>query len=186
MKITPVSSYNIRYLGSKINSDKDYENPISKTGEKAKLIKATFAGGLLLGSKLLLELMDGDFLFDILGKKAVNITKKTSPKNISNTHKFLRFTGAMAGLLGMFIGGFALIYTLFKAPKINYEGNVNAYTHKKDMDVYIEGNKAEKEILTQMNEKAKTSNQQEKAKLQSQYLQMQMVKNRPPQFIKLT
>ena len=91
--------------------------------------------------------------------------------------------GAWAGLVAAFIGGFALLYTLFKAPNINYEGNVNAFKKGKDMDVYIKGNKVEKELYTQMNEKAKTANKEEKAKLKDQYMMMQKAKNRVPDFI---
>ena len=67
---------------------------------------------------------------------------------------------------------------------INYEGNVNAFKKGKDMDVYIKGNKVEKELYTQMNEKAKTANKEEKAKLKDQYMMMQKAKNRVPDFIK--
>ena len=42
-----------------------------------------------------------------------------------------------------------------------------------------------KEILTQMNEKAKSADDNEKAKLKEQYIQMQAAKNRVPEFIKL-
>lgn len=52
------------------------------------------------------------------------------------------------------------------------------------MDVYIKGNKVEKELYTQMNEKAKTANKEEKAKLKDQYMIMQKAKNRVPDFIK--
>ena len=83
-----------------------------------------------------------------------------------------------------FIGGFALLYTLFKAPDINYKGNVNAFKKGKDMDVYIKGNSAEKEIYTQMNEKAKNASPEEKAKLKEQYMLMQKAKNRVPDFAK--
>lgn len=84
-----------------------------------------------------------------------------------------------------FIGAFAMLYTIFKAPKINYEGNINAFKKGKDVDVYVKGNSAEKEIYTQMNEKAKQADKEEKAKLKEQYMQMQMAKNRVPDFIDL-
>ena len=53
------------------------------------------------------------------------------------------------------------------------------------MDVYIKGNSAEKEIYTQMNEKAQNGNDNEKEKLRTQYMQMQAAKNRVPDFVKL-
>ena len=159
-------------------------NPISKSGEKAKLVKATFVAGLGVGAKLLFELMDGDFVVDKLGDSADKIVEKQQ-RNVSRNKKSLLKLGAAAGLVMAFIGGFAMLYTIFKAPKINYEGNINAFKKGKDVDVYVKGNSAEKEIYTQMNEKAKQADKEEKAKLKEQYMQMQMAKNRVPDFIDL-
>ena len=163
------------------NSD---SNPISQKGEKALLVKGTFIAGLGLGARLLFELMDDGFVVDELGKKAEKINNKTN-SNLSPMKKAISGVGIWAGLIMMFIGGFALLYTLFKAPKINYDGKVNAFTKGKDMDVYIKGNEAEREILTQMNDKAQNADEKEKAKLKEQYLNMQMAKNKVPDFVKL-
>lgn len=179
MKISPVQNNLYSFKAQK----KDDTNPISKKGEKALLVKGTFVAGLGLGARLLFELMDGDFLFETLGNKAEKINKKN--KGLSPNKKFMTGLGIWAGLIMIFIGGFAGLYTLFKAPKINYQGNVNAFKKGKDMDVYIKGNTVEKELYTQMNEKAKTADSEEKAKLQTQYMQMQMAKNKVPDFIKL-
>ncbi len=185
MKLSPVSN-NLYSFGSNTRkvktSDPDY-NPVSKKGEKAKLVKATFIAGLGLGTRLLFELADGDFLFDILGDTADSITKKQH-KGASPDVKFLKGLGVTVGLLLMFIGAVAALYTLFKAPKINYDGNVNAFKNGKDMDVYIKGNSVEKELYAQMNNKAKTANEEEKEKLRQQYLQMHMAKNQIPEFVK--
>lgn len=181
MRINPIQ--NNLYQFSANNNQKD-RNPISKSGEKAKLAKATFIAGLGLGAKLLFELMDGDFIVEGLGKKADKIVEKQH-RNISRNKKVFLKLGATAGLLTMFIAGFAALYTLFKAPKINYQGNVNAFKKGKDMDVYIKGNTAEKELYTQMNEKAKSANKQEKAKLKDQYLKMKAAKNKTPEFVDL-
>ncbi len=51
------------------------------------------------------------------------------------------------------------------------------------MDVYIKGNSVEKELYTQMNEKAKTADADEKVKLKDQYLKMQIAKNKLPDFV---
>jgi hypothetical protein len=99
--------------------------------------------------------------------------------------KAISGVGIWAGLIMMFVGGFAMLYTLFNAPKIKYNSKVNAFTKSKDMDVYIKGNEAEREILTQMNEKAKNADDEEKSKLKEQYIQMKAAKNRVPDFIKL-
>lgn len=159
-------------------------NPISKSGEKAKLVTATFVAGLGLGAKLLFELMDGDFVVEKLGNSANKIVEKQK-RNVSDNKKTLLKLGAAAGLLAAFISGFALLYTLFRAPKINYDGNVNAFKKRKDMDVYIKGNKVEKELYTQMNEKAKTASNEEKAQLKEQYLVLKNAKNRVPDFVDL-
>lgn len=162
---------------------KNDNNPISKTGEKAKLTKAAFVAGLGLGAKLLFEVLDGDFVVDTLGEKAEKIVDKQH-KNATRNKKVLLALGAWAGLVMAFIGGFAMLYTIFKAPNINYNGNVNAFKKGKDIDVYIKGNKIEKELYTQMNEKAQNANKEEKAKLKEQYIQMKASKNQIPEFVK--
>lgn len=186
MKIGAVSStYSFssqKGTQSKNNNDK---NPISKAGEKAKLTKAAFVAGLGVGAKLLFEIMDDcDFVVDKLEDKADKIVEKQH-KNVSKNKKAWLALGAWAGLIAAFIGGFALLYTAFQAPKINYQGNVNAFKKGKDMDVYIKGNNAEKEIYTQMNEKAKNATKEEKAKLKEQYMQMKIAKNEIPDFVNL-
>lgn len=164
-------------------TSKNDNNPISRTGEKAKLTKAAFVAGLGLGAKLLFEVLDGEFVVDTLGEKAEKIVDKQH-KNATRNKKVLLALGAWAGLVMAFIGGFAMLYTIFKAPNINYNGNVNAFKKGKDMDVYIKGNKIEKELYTQMNEKAKNANKEEKAKLKEQYMQIKAAKNQVPDFIK--
>lgn len=180
MRISPIHNNLYQFTAKNL----DDKNPISKSGEKAKLIKATFVAGFGLGAKLLFELMDGDFIADKLGNKADKIVE-TQHRNVSKGKKTFLKLGAAAGLLTMFIAGFAAIYTLFKAPKINYQGNINTFKKEKEMDVYIKGNTAEKELYSQMNEKAKNADEQGKSKLKEQYLKMQVAKNKVPDFVKL-
>lgn len=180
-----ISAINHSYsFTQQIQTPKNDNNPISKSGEKAKLTKAAFVAGLGLGAKLLFEVLDGEFVVDTLGDKAEKIVNKQH-KNATKNKKLLLALGAWAGLVMAFIGGFAMLYTIFKAPNINYNGNVNAFKKGKDMDVYIKGNKVEKELYTQMNEKAKKANKEEKAKLKEQYIQMKAAKNQVPDFIKI-
>ncbi|MBO6088246.1 hypothetical protein J6P92_07895 [bacterium] len=180
MKISPVNGSLYTFKSSENNN----QNPISQKGEKALLVKGTFIAGLGLGARLLFELMDDGFVVDTLEKKAQKINNKTN-SNLSPAKKVVSGLGIWAGLIMMFIGGFAMLYTLFNAPKIQYNSKINTFTKSKDMDVYIKGNEAEREILTQMNNKAKTANKEEKAKLKEQYVQMQMAKNRVPDFVKV-
>lgn len=161
-------------------------NPISTKGERMKLLTATFIAGLGLGVKLLAELMDGDFLGEILFKKGRNIANKAEKQaKLSKNKKILVGIGSVVGLVGMFIGGFALLYTLYKTPKINYDGKVNAFKKGKEMDTYLKSNKIEKDIYTQMNDKAQNSDFSEKEKLKEHFLKMQMAQNKVPDFVKL-
>lgn len=166
-----------------ISKDKDTsnDNPISKTGEKAVLAKTTFIAGLAFGGRLLFELVDGGFAFEKLSEKADNITSKQ--KGLSKNAREIKKTGIMFGLAALFVAGAAALYTIFKIPEINYKGNVNAFKNKKDMDIYIKGNNVEKELYTQMNNKAKNANEEEKKKLRNQYIQLKAAKNQIPDFI---
>ena len=190
MNVTPVAYNNFSFGATKperrnLTNDKNTsENPISAKGEKAKLVKMTFLGGLAVGARLLFELMDGDFVFNEMADKAGQIVNKQHA-NAKGWTKALLGIGAFAGLVAMFVGGFALLYTLFKAPKINYDGNVNAFKKGKEMDVYVKSNEVEKALYTQMNEKAKDADEEEKAKLKEQYLKMQAAKNQVPDFVDL-
>ena len=159
------------------------KNPISKRGEKTNLAVATFVGGLGVGARLMFELFDDGFVIEDLGQAANKYVNKNH-KGLKGAKKDLFVVGTALSFIAAAIGGIALLYTLYKAPKITYEGNVNAFKKSKDMDVYIKGNEVEKELLTQMNDKAKNADEEEKAKLKEQYAKMQMAKNQVPDFIK--
>ncbi|HIS36859.1 TPA: hypothetical protein IAC10_09585 [Candidatus Scatousia excrementigallinarum] len=176
------SNYNFS-SANKPQQRKTDKNPISKTGEKTNLAVATFVGGLGLGARLLFELFDDGFVFEDLGKAAKNYVNKNH-KGLSGAKKEWFIIGTALSFIGAAIGGVALLYTIYKAPKINYEGNINAFKKSKDMDVYIKGNNVEKEILTQMNDRAQNADDKEKEKLKEQYMKMQMAKNQLPDFIK--
>ena len=53
------------------------------------------------------------------------------------------------------------------------------------MDVYIKSNEAERELYTQLDDKAKQSNSQEKTQLKEQYLKLKNAKNEVPDFVNL-
>lgn len=165
------------------------ENPITIKGERMKLVTATFLGGLALGVRLLAELFDGDFLGEKVFDKSEQIAKNRMKNNkiaskASKRKQALITLAAFLGISGLFIGAVAIIYTLYKAPKIAYNGKVNAFSKGKDMDVYIKGNKIEKELYNQMNKKAKVADKQEKDTLKMQYATLRMSKNELPGFIK--
>ena len=160
------------------------ENPISRKGEAATLVKATFLGGLALAGRCLWELViDGDFLIDDVAKKAKEIIDKNK-KDASKNKKILYTFGAFAALMAATFTGFALLYTAYKAPKIAYDSKVNTFTKSQEMDVYTKSNDAERELYTQLAEKAKDSTPEEKEALKEQYLKMMNAKNQVPDFVK--
>lgn len=182
MKVNAIN--NNLYSFKSSESQHNNTNPITKGGERALLVKGTFLAGLGLGARLLFEIMDDGFVVDTLGKKAEKINNKNN-HHLSPAKKAISGLGIWLGLIMIAISGFATVYTLLNAPKINYNAKVNAFQKGKDMDVYIKGNEVEKELYTQMNDRAKIADEKEKSDIRRQYAQMQMAKNRVPDFINL-
>lgn len=186
LSVSPIRS-NVAFMQSTAqkpvqkSSDK---NPISKSGERMKLLSATFLAGLGVGARLLWEIWDFDFVWEKAGKTGAKLVEQNKKSASANKKLFLTL-GATAGILAAGLSAFALLYTAFKAPKIAYDGKVNAFKKSKDMDVYIKGNEAEKELYTQLGEKAKTATDEEKRELAKQYLQLKAGKNKLPDFIKM-
>lgn len=206
--LMPVSNRfnNIRYSTPSFQSKSknntsgvEGDNPISRKGEVMNLIKTTFVGGLVLGGKLLLELVeDGDFVLDKAWEYSKKSTKATTQKErdkIANELKqekdkikskqILRTIGAFVALIAAGLCGFALLYTAYNAPKIKYDSKVNTFKKSKEMDVYIKANEAERELYEQLDEKAKNADIQEKEQLKTQYMQMKNAKNQVPDFVNL-
>ena len=200
--IQPISANNSIYFRNKSQPKSQTqkatdENPISRKGETMKLITATFVGGLAVAGRLLFELADsGDLLVEIFADKAKKASsdphKLFNEKELLNeakkevkNKKVINSVGAFAGLVAAFFAGFALLYTAFHAPKIAYESKVNTFKKSKEMDVYIKSNEAERELYTQLDEKAKASNTEEKTQLKEQYLKLKNAKNEVPDFVNL-
>ncbi len=188
LSVSPIHNSNISFLqknsvkNTKGNSQD--KNPVSKNGERMKLLSATFAAGLGIGARLLWEIWDGDFLFETAGDLGERLIDKNK-KGVRGNKRLMLWLGATAGVLAAGVSAFAIIYTLFKTPKIEYDAKLNAFQKGKDMDVYIKGNQAEKELYTQLGEKAKTASDEEKKELAKQYLQLKAGKNKLPDFIKI-
>ena len=192
MEVSTVNIFNNYQCNPKFKSQRAEKNnkkqvdtnPISQKGETANLVKATFIGGLALAGKCLWELIiDGDFFFEDVAKKAGKLVDKNK-KDASKNKKFLYKIGAFAALMAAGFTGFALLYTAYKAPKIAYESKINTFTKSQEMDVYTKSNTAEKELYTQLAEKAKESTPEEKEALKEQYLKMRNAKNQVPDFVK--
>ena len=175
------------------------DNPISRKGEVMNLIKTTFVGGLALGGYLLMELVEnGEFAVETLFNYSEKLAKTKNKKEIEKIKKeletkkkaardarILNTLGIFAALVAVGISGFALLYTLFHAPKIAYESKVNTFTKGKEMDVYIKANEAERELYAQLDEKAQNATPEEKEKLKTQYMQMVNAKNQVPDYVNL-
>ncbi len=163
------------------HGNKEDENPITKGGERSKLVAGTFLAGIGFGTRALFELIDGDFIAEDIFEAGSKIADKNF-KNSSNGKKVAAAIGASVGILGLFVAASALLYTAFHAPKINYDSKINTYTKTKDMDVYIKSNKIEKNLYEEINNKAKTADDNEKSELREQYALLKAAKNKVPAF----
>lgn len=159
------------------------ENPISRKGETANLVKITFLGGFALGMRLLWELLDGDFLFEHAGKAATKIVDKNKA-GVKGAKRDMYRAGATVAVIAAGVSAFALLYTMLNAPKIAYKSKINAFKKEKEMDVYINANNAEKGIYNELSNKASDASDEERDKMKEQYMQMKMAKNEVPEFAK--
>lgn len=183
--IPAVNSYQNKFpmRGSAQKTDAN-KNPISVAGERATLLKGTALAGLGLGGRLLWEIIiDGDFFFEDISKVSKKLIDKNR-KGVSGAKKQLLYAAGFTALVGCFVGGVAILYSIFNAPKVMYQGKVNAFTKGKDMNVYIKGNEVETELYNQMNDKAKNATDEKKKILAQQYLKLKAAKNEVPDSVK--
>lgn len=167
-----------------INTEIKDKNPISKAGEREKLLKATAIAGLGLGARALWWLYEDGFEFENLFRLGTKLVDKNKSELKGSKRAIAQF-GAFCALTIGFIGLMAAVYTAVKTPEVLYNGKVNAFKKSKDMDIYIKGNKVEKHLYDQMNEKAKDATTEEKKKLSEQYLKLKAAKNQTPDFIEV-
>lgn len=166
-----------------ISKNKEDENPISKKGEKVVL----FSGALISSMGAILKVMYNLTKDDTEGywnkkfdKFVDKIIDKKNP-NVKDKKRHIMHIGTSLLIFGLIVVGGAILSVITKAPKLNYEGNVNAFKKSKEMDAYIKGNQAEVELYNQMNERAKsTFDPIERQKLYSSYMMLQNAKNIPP------
>lgn len=163
------------------------KNPINKGGERATALLATMAVGLVGGLRLLCAVADDGDGAQFLGEMSQKISNKILKRNTKPGEKITKLNqifGPIA-VIAAFVALFAIVFTLYNLPKTMYEADVKTFKKKKDMDVYIRGNAVEQELYNQMNDKAKTATDEEKAKLNEQYAKLKAAKNVVPDFVKL-
>lgn len=182
MKITSAQNFQQSFCDAKGAQQSDDKNPISKRGEQATLLKATVIGGFGVGLRTLWWMCEEGLLFDVLGDKSFKIVDKNA-KLTGKPPSEGKYLAAWTVVTIGFVAAVAAVYTIYKTPEIMYQGKVNAFKKGKDMDVYVKGNKVERELYEQMNDKAKHASFDEKKKLAIQYLKLRAAKNQLPDFI---
>lgn len=168
-------------VSDKTGSDK---NPIKKSLEQLDTLKATIGAGIAAGVYALYYLSKEGFAVDTLFDTGVAIAKKNEYKT-KNALKPVMYLGSIALVFAGFIGAIAAVYTAYNTPKALYKGKINAFKKEKEMDVYIKGNKVEKELYNQMNEAAKNADAAQKKHLALQYAKLKSAKNIVPDFVQL-
>lgn len=182
MKISGLQSFHVPFVSGQETTKADDKNPISKAGEREKLLKATVIAGIGLGARALWWLYEEGFEFENLFRLGTKLVDKNK-KGLTGTKRTIAQFGAFSALTVGFIGLMAAIYTAVKTPEVLYNGDINAFKKSKDIDVYVKGNKVERELYDQMNEKAKEATPEDKKKLSEQYLKLKAAKNQTPDFI---
>lgn len=159
------------------------DNPISKKGEKVVLFSGAIISSMGAIIKIIYNLTKDDsegYWSEKFNKFVDKIIDKKNP-NIKGKKRQIMHIGTSILVLGLIVVGGAILSVITKAPKLNYEGDINTFKKTKEMDAYIKGNKAEVELYNQMNERAKsTFDPIERQKLYSSYMMLQNAKNIPP------
>lgn len=165
---------------------KEQKNPITEAGERSNLVLATFLGGLTVGGRVLFELWgdNGDDLFDLLGSASSKMVNKAH-KNVDGIPKLALYVLAAAALTLAAVSVFALAYTAYNIPKINYNAKLNGHNKAMDMDVYIKSTNIEKELYGRLAQEAKGADVAKKEELATAHAQLGIVKSKMPEFINL-
>lgn len=185
-----MNTKNFSFKNNSNNKKEEKENPITTKGERAILLKTTTCTAIVAGLQFLKEMIlddDKNSLFKnwskIIAEKIIEKKEKKLGAELTKKDKDLIKTKSFAGLGLAVFGSIALLHMIKKAPFINYQGKVNAFVKKKEMDVYIKTNRAETELYEQMNKKAINANEEEKEQLREQYTKMRIAKNTTPIFV---
>ncbi len=195
MKISPVGN---RYIAFKSagkttentgantpakNPDND-KNPIKKGYEQLDAIRATVTAGIGFGLYALYYLDKEGFAMETLFDTGIKIAKKNESKT-KRAMMPLMYLGSIALVFAGFVGILAAAYTAYNTPKALYKGKINAFKKEKEMDLYIKGNKVEKELYNQMNDAALKADNEQKKQLAIQYAKLRAAKNVVPDFVQI-
>ena len=82
---------------------------------------------------------------------------------------------------GMVVGGITFLVNL---PKNLYEANVNYFTNKKEMDVYVRNNKAQENIYKQLDDKSQNiKTEEDRQDLAKNFMKMKMAHTQGPRLV---
>ena len=116
-----------------ISKNKEDENPISKKGEKVVL----FSGALISSMGAILKIMYNLTKDDTEGywnkkfdKFVDKIIDKKNP-NIKGKKRHIMHIGTSLLIFGLIVVGGAILSVITKAPKLNYEGDINTFKKTK-------------------------------------------------------
>jgi|GEM_PF-3355592 len=136
--------------------NKKYENPINSKMEYLDAARLTAAAGLVLAGRIALEFID--IIDDI-------------------SFKSLKYFSIAC----LAIGG---IYAVMSLPKNLYNRKVETFQKKKEMDVYVRSNSAEKRLYERLDEEGKEANKERRDELSEDLIKLKTAKNQVPDFIR--
>lgn len=162
----------------------DKENPISKPLEQLDVFKATLIAGLSFGARAVYYIFEDTSLLDYTYDAGRNLARKNY-KGATDGKLFALGIASWAAILIGIIGALAALYAAYNAPKSMYQGKINAHKKAEEMDIYLEGNRIEQELYSEVGKKAKeakTTEEMEAVKKQAMVLRAS--KNEVPSFVK--
>lgn len=167
-----------------------YQNPINSGFEYLTAVKATLLAGLAFTARLAFEFLEyGDFnMFDTFKSKPKVteqqrileelglIQKKVAKKSMNPA---LKFTLLATSFVALSTG----LYCAFALPKNLNKTRIETFKKKKEMDVYLRANSAEKHLSERIIQEAKTADELQKAGLTKDLMTLKMSKNDVPSFV---
>lgn len=166
--------------------EKDPENPIKKSLEQLDVFKATLIAGLGFGARALYYLFDDTSILECTFDAGQKLAEKNYKNVKGNGKKLALGIASSAAILVGVVGILAGLYAIYNAPKSLYQGKINAHKKSEEMDVYLKGNRLEKDLYTQVGQSAKEAQTvEDKKHVQEQYMKLRAAKNQVPAFVNI-